>query len=91
MISDKFNKQGNLLIRLVLGNSKMGRSLHPPARVLKIYIDALPEFCYTYCSNSLNIHCFLKALLLKMGRLVGTVDRIYSPRTGDSGRRLGPA
>ena len=34
LVDGRFNVQGNLLMRLVLGGSKMNRSLHPPARIL---------------------------------------------------------
>ena len=38
-----FNKQGNLLARLVLGSCN-GRSLYPSIRILKLYIGALTGF-----------------------------------------------
>lgn len=77
--------------RFVLGSSKICRSPHPPARVLKVYIEGLPRFRPTYCSDSVNTHCSLKAPFLKMGPPVGTVGRIYTPRTWDGVRSLGPA
>lgn len=43
LIGDRFNKQGNLRTRLVLGGCKM-RFLHLPARILEIYTEALPGF-----------------------------------------------
>ena len=36
----RFNKQGNLHTRLVLGSHKTGQSC-PPARILKVYMEAL--------------------------------------------------
>lgn len=40
MAGGGFNKQGNLHRRLVLGGHKMSRFPHPPARILKVHIEA---------------------------------------------------
>lgn len=40
LVSDKFNQQGNLHMRLAFGDSKMISFLHLPARILKGYIEA---------------------------------------------------
>lgn len=41
LVGCRFNKQGHLLMRLVLGNHKMNSFLHPPIRISKVYIEAL--------------------------------------------------
>ena len=40
LVAGRFNKQGNLFIRLVLGGCKTSRSLHLPTSILKVYIEA---------------------------------------------------
>ena len=44
----RFNKQGNLYMRLVLGGCKMSRSLHLPSRILRVYLEALTGFIHDY-------------------------------------------
>ena len=44
---------GPCSIRLVLGSFKMSRSLHPPTRILKVYID-LTGFSHMFSPDSLN-------------------------------------
>ena len=46
--------KGNLHAKLVLGGCKMNRSLHPPARTLKVYIEAVMGFTYDYHPDGLN-------------------------------------
>ena len=41
MVGSSFNKQGNLLTRLVLGSLKTKRPPHPPANILKVYVEDL--------------------------------------------------
>ena len=65
LVCGRFKKQGNLLTRLVLGHYKMSRSLHPPTRILKVYIEALMGFsliCHPdYLKNTLLFQdCVLK-------------------------------
>ena len=44
---------GPCSVRLVLGSFKMSRSLHPPTRILKVYID-LTGFSHMFSPDSLN-------------------------------------
>ena len=53
-VGGRFSKQGNLHMGLVLGSCKMSRSLHPPARIFKVYIEALTGFSHEYCPDGLN-------------------------------------
>lgn len=40
LIDGRFNKQENLLRRLILGGSKRNRSPHLPSRILNVYVEA---------------------------------------------------
>lgn len=46
-VGSRFNQQVDLHIRLVLGGRKR-RTLHPPARIFKVYAEALTEFSHIY-------------------------------------------
>ena len=54
MVGCRFNKQGNLHMRLVLGNHKVSRPPHLPARILKVYTEALTGFSHIYHPHGLN-------------------------------------
>ena len=55
LVGGSFNKQGNLPVRLVLGDWKVNRSSQWPIRILKVYIESFtglsdghsPEELYT--------------------------------------------
>ena len=42
-VGGRVNKQGNLLSRLIQGDHKMSWSQHPPARISKVYTEALTQ------------------------------------------------
>ena len=64
-VGGSFNKQGNLHTRLALGGCKRNKSLHPPARILKVYIQALlGSVMYIVLMVSVT-HYLLKAASLK--------------------------
>lgn len=81
LIDGKFNKQGDLLMKLILGGHKMSRSPHPLARILNIYIEALTGFSLIYSPDGLNT-------LLSQGHVLGTalsmgmVSRVHSKDRG---------
>lgn len=54
LVGGKFNKQGNLHTRLVLGSHKTSRCLHPPTRILKVYVESLTVVNYIYYLDGLN-------------------------------------
>ena len=54
LAAGRFNKQGNLLMRLVLDGHKMSRSPHSPARILNVYLEAWMGFSYIYCPDGPN-------------------------------------
>ena len=54
LVGGRFNKQENLLMRLVLGGHKVSRSPHSPARILKVYIEAFTGLSHTYRPGDLS-------------------------------------
>lgn len=50
----RFDKQGKLHKRVVLGTHKASRSLNLPARILKVYTETLTELRHIYCLDGLN-------------------------------------
>lgn len=47
LVGDNFIKQGNFVIKLILGVWKTDRSLHLPANILKVYVEALTSHIYS--------------------------------------------
>ena len=76
-----FNKQGNLLMRHVLGGHKTSKSLYPTTGILNVYMDALNRFSHVYSLDGLNNTllsqgCILEGLLCgKGGQNVHSKDR----------------
>lgn len=87
-VGDRFSKKGNLHVRLILGSYKTGRSLHLPAKILKVHLEALIRFSHTYHQVVSTTHCALKVASLKAPSDVGMVGRTYIPRTGRRVRAL---
>ena len=54
LVDGRFSDQRNLHRRLVLGDCKMSRFLHLPARILKFYIDTLMGFSHVFYPDDLN-------------------------------------
>lgn len=54
LVAGRFSDQRNLHMRLVLGDCKMSRFLHLPARILKVYIDTLMRFSHVFYPDDLN-------------------------------------
>lgn len=74
----RFTKQGNLLMRLVLGGQIINRSSHLPTRILKGYVEAFTGYCHLPSRWS-QLHFTLSSLCLS---IVEIVNRAYIPRTG---------
>lgn len=53
-MGDRFNKQGNLQKRLVLGGCVMRRSPFLPATILSFYIKAIKGFSHVHHPSDLN-------------------------------------
>ena len=68
LVDGRFNKQENWHRRLVLGGRKMNRSPYhtpPPARILKVYIEALMGFSHVSVQMVSTTHYSLKSVSLK--------------------------
>ena len=76
--SGSFNKQGNLCMRLDLCDHKTCRSLHPPTRILKAYIETLAGFSHTFSQmvSTTNLNKSLK----DTAPCVGLLGRRFTPR-----------
>ena len=76
--SGSFNKQGNLHMRLDLCDHKTCRSLPPPTRILKVYIETLTGFSHTFSQmvSTTNLNKSLK----DTAPCVGLVGRRYIAR-----------
>ena len=85
LIGGRFNKQENLYMRLVLGGHKTSRSLHLPARILKVYTEALTGFSHIYHPDDLNSTVLSQGCILETAPTMG---RTYTPRRGEGVRRL---
>ena len=86
LVGGKFNKQENLHTRLVLGGCKMSRSLHPPARILKDYIEALPGFSHLFSPDVLNNTLLSQVCVLGTAPNMGKARRRHIPRIGEQVR-----
>lgn len=80
LVGGSFKKQRNFLTRPVWDNCKTSRSLHPPARSLRVYTEALPEFSLLY-EQMVSVILLSEGCFLEAAPDVGTVGRAYIPRT----------
>lgn len=81
MVGGRFNTLENLHKRLVLGTARQLRTLHLPARLLKVYIETLAVTCSVQMDSI--THYSLEAASLKQAPTVGMVGRTYIPSTGE--------
>ena len=86
LVSGQFKKQGNIHARLILYHQKVSGSLHPPTRILEVYIETLTGLSHVYCPDGFNNTCSLKAASLKIALTVGMVCRTSIPRTEEGMR-----
>lgn len=77
-IGVRFNKQGKLHARVVLGTHKTSRSLNPPDRILKVYMEVLTGFRHVYYKDAVNNTCLSQGCILETSPSVGGM---YVPRT----------
>ena len=87
MVGGRFNKQGNLHTRPVLGRHRTSRSWHPPTGILQVYVAALTGFGQGHFPEGLNTTPLSQGCLLKRAPTVGMEGREYIPRAG-AGRSL---
>lgn len=78
----RFNKQGNLLKRLVLGSCKMSRSSHSPTRTLNVYTEVSTTFSHTHCPDVSTPH-YSQGCVAETAPSMGTLDRMYIPWAGE--------
>lgn len=79
LVGDRFNKQGNSQMRLMLGGHSNCRSPHPPSRLL-VYIKALPGFRHVYHPDGLNNTLIPQDCVLETAPSVGMAGGMYIPR-----------
>lgn len=77
----QFNKQGKFCTRLSWVGSKTSRSLHLPARILKVSIEALTGLSHVYCTDGLNNTLLSQSYVLEHGSRRENCENIH-PRTG---------
>lgn len=81
-------------MRPALGGCKTSRSLHLPARIFKVYIEALSGFGHTFSPDGFNSTLLSQGCLLEMASAMRMVDRMYISKTGigqGASDCLGPA
>lgn len=79
--SGRSDKQGDL------GSYKTSRSQHPPARILKVYNEALMGFSHMHHPDGLHTTLLFQGCVLGAGPTVGTGNRPRSPRTWEGARK----
>lgn len=60
----------------------MSRSLHPPTGILKFYIEALAGFSHVFSPDGFNNILLSQGYVPEMAPAVGTLGRVYIPKTG---------
>ena len=78
----QFNKRGNLHRRLLLHDCKMSRSLHPFARTLRVYIEALTGFSHIYCLDGLKNTSLSQGCVPEAASSTGKAGGMHIPHTG---------
>ena len=95
LVDGRFSDQRNLHMRLVLGDCKMSRFLHLPARILKFYIDTLMGFSHVFYPDDLNNISPSQSCVLETSSSSSNVGRRYIPKIRGGEREasscLGPA
>lgn len=66
----------------------MSRSLHPPPKILEVYIEALKGLSHIYCLDGLNSTLLSRSCVLEQGSQVGMVGGTYIPRPGKGAVQL---
>lgn len=77
---DRFNMQGNLLMRLILGaqDEQTSRLAH---QMLKVHVEALTGFSHIYCSDGLKTTSLSQGYDLGEASEGGKSSRIHIPKT----------
>lgn len=65
LVGGRFNKLETLTYRLVLCGGKTSLSPHPPAKIFKVYREALTGFSHIYSPDGLNIALLCQGYILR--------------------------
>lgn len=87
-VGGRVNKEGNVLTRLVLDGSKMGRSLHPPTRIFSFCRDLSRVHPHIQSRRSQKHLVLSQGCILEGALSVGKMSRRYIPGTGEGVRSL---
>ena len=71
----ELTEQGNLYLRLVLSSHQMNTSLHPSARIFKVYVEALTGCSHIYCPDDLNNTLISQGCILENGSHHGNCEQ----------------
>lgn len=89
LVDSRFNKQGNLLTRLVLASLKTKRSLYLPTKILKIYVEAFTGFSHVYHPDGLYNTLLSQGCVLQNGsHCVNDGQKVFSKDGGGSQESL---
>lgn len=90
LVGGSVHKQENLLLRLVLGTKR--QSLHSPARIFKVYIEALAGFDQLDHQSSLNNTLLLWGWVLREGsswvKTQGIMEYTFQFQNREGGEEL---
>lgn len=95
-VGDRVNKQGNLLMRLVLGGHKTSRSPHLHTIIFRVYTEFIQSLYRGHQCSVIICHLYRlntslsQGLALEMAQAVGTVGRVSIPRRGEEVKSLQP-
>lgn len=82
LVDGNFKKQGNSLMKLVLDGHKISRFLHPPVRIVRLYIEDLLWFSDVVSSDDLNSTFLSQGYVFETAANMEIVGGTYIPRTG---------
>lgn len=88
LAGDRFNKEGNLHRKLVLGSCKMSGSLRPPAGILEVFIETLTGCSNIYHPYVLNNTLLSQGYIFEVVASMGIAGRMYIPRIREEVRSL---
>lgn len=83
LVSGRFDKQGNSHLRLVLGSCARWADICTRLPESKVSTEASTGFSHCTVQRVSAPPCSLKAVSLETASTVGTVGRMYIPRTGE--------
>ena len=89
LVGGSFNTQGNLHTRLVLVSARqVDLCTHPPARILKVYIEDLTESSHTCSTGGLNNILLSPGSVCRAASKEGKTSRTHLPRAEERVRNF---